>query len=115
MGIDFGYGGGGETGCLAWKVFGDYFGNVEGCLNMMREHRVIASGSAVLRACLGECSWEPGDLDLYSGHGDYDESFNWVLPWIDFFFGEGYEIQMKDCGILYRRVEVSVVCHVVWE
>ena len=97
----------GERGSPKGRLFGRFFQDVDGCLEVMKTQSAIASGSAVLWALLPEAQWEPSDLDLFLGPLRVLEDTKWVDPWVDFLGSQGYELER---GVEDREYHESQVC-----
>lgn len=96
----------GACSSLKQKIFGRFFKDIDGCLQLMKTQSAIASGSAVLHALLPDAPWEPSDLDLYVGGHTFSKSIDWLLEWSDFLQGEGYEVEDHPDGGGYHGMKV---------
>lgn len=99
---------GGAEGSPQEKVFGMFFRNIDGCLQLMETQSAIASGSAVLHALFPQASWSVGDLDLYVGDMKVYGKLGWLLPWIDFLRSQGYRMDDVKGRVQYQESQVCV-------
>lgn len=87
-------------------LFGEAFNDVYRCLSLMKEKRVIASGSALFRAFRPSFTWVPLSFEFFVCRSSLGECGS--SEWQEFFLSEGYALMNITRGT--SNVDEQVSC-----